>query len=166
MVNCIINFASTCIIQVKLNNLIKSIIQTIVYWNDSIFACLSLYFAISTIVVTSATKTFSHRMRMWFCWSLTTFALQIRIHLINVDQKQCFVSIDIPYICHGMLGIPRTSGWPYCTKPWLPSPTGLGNHPLCPWHMRFALWEAATSDQMFETMLSAPWHKTRHRIMS
>lgn len=98
MVNCIINFASTCIIQVKLNNLIKSIIQTIVYWNDSIFACLSLYFAISTIVVTSATKTFSHRMRMWFCWSLTTFALQIRIHLINVDQKQRFVSIDIQYI--------------------------------------------------------------------
>ena len=29
-------------------------------------------------------------------------------------------------------GIPRTSGWPYCTKPWLRSPAGLGNHSLRP----------------------------------
>ena len=29
-------------------------------------------------------------------------------------------------------GISRTSGWPYCTKPWLPSPAGLGNRPLRP----------------------------------
>ena len=33
-------------------------------------------------------------------------------------------------------GIPRTSGWPYCTKPWLLSPAGLGNRPLRPFGIR------------------------------
>ena len=38
--------------------------------------------------------------------------------------------------------------------------------PYTPWHTRFALMEAATSDRMFETTLSAPWRKTHHHIMS
>ena len=32
----------------------------------------------------------------------------------------------------------------------------LATVPYAPWHTRFALLEAATSDRMFETMLSAP----------
>ena len=32
----------------------------------------------------------------------------------------------------------------------------LATVPYAPWHMRFALMEAATSDRMFKTMLTAP----------
>ena len=32
----------------------------------------------------------------------------------------------------------------------------LATTPYAPWHMRFALLEAATSDRMFEMTLSAP----------
>ena len=35
-------------------------------------------------------------------------------------------------------------------------PPDLATVPYAPWHMRFALLEAATSDRMFETMLPAP----------
>ena len=35
-------------------------------------------------------------------------------------------------------------------------PLDLATVPYAPWHMRFALLEAATSDQMFETTLPAP----------
>ena len=33
-------------------------------------------------------------------------------------------------------GIPHASSWPYCTKPWLPSPARLGNCPLRPFGIR------------------------------
>ena len=42
----------------------------------------------------------------------------------------------------------------------------LATVPYAPWHTRFALLEATTSDRTFETMLPVPWHKTHHRIMS
>ena len=35
-------------------------------------------------------------------------------------------------------------------------PLDLATIPYAPWHTRFALLEAAMSDQMFETMLPAP----------
>ena len=35
-------------------------------------------------------------------------------------------------------------------------PPDLATIPYAPWHTRFALLEPATSDRMFETMLSAP----------
>ena len=45
-------------------------------------------------------------------------------------------------------------------------PPDLATIPYAPWHMQFVLLEATTLDQMFETMLSAPWHKTHHHIIS
>ena len=35
-------------------------------------------------------------------------------------------------------------------------PPDLATVPYTPWHMQFALLEAATSDRMFETTLPAP----------
>ena len=35
-------------------------------------------------------------------------------------------------------------------------PPDLATVPYVPWHMRFALTEATTSDRMFETTLPAP----------
>ena len=50
--------------------------------------------------------------------------------LSKIEKSRLFICVTV---CFGIL---RTSGWPYCTKPWLPSPTGLGNRPLCPFGIR------------------------------
>ena len=48
---------------------------------------------------------------------------------ISISSRFTMVTHTCVTVC---FGIPRTSGWPYCTKPWLPSPAGLGNCPLRP----------------------------------
>ena len=85
--------------------------------------------------------------------------LIIIVVFANVATCKCFtifllhaVFIYVLFFCNNMLtrasgmhlgesvmvcfGNPRTSGWLNCTKPWLPSPTRLGNRPLCPFGRR------------------------------
>ena len=58
--------------------------------------------------------------RVWTCWGGQSLYSEVQVKQVWTCVTVCF-------------GIPRTSGWPYCTKPWLPSPAGLGNRPLRPW---------------------------------
>ena len=100
-------------IQIQKNMKIKNLIQTPT-WNLSFFKITSINKRVFPLIQHLLTQLIQGIPQSPYL-----------IEYIGLIRLIC--SIICNYMSRCILEPPRASGWPYCTKPWLPSPSRLDN---------------------------------------